>query len=71
MCTAPRWRRRHGRGRARLLELRAATSLARLWREQDRREEARRLLGSVCDCFTEGFDTPVLREARGLVEALR
>jgi class 3 adenylate cyclase/predicted ATPase len=56
---------------AKLLELRAAGSLAALWQGQDRRDEARKLLGNVCDSFTEGFDTPALREARRLVEALR
>jgi predicted ATPase len=51
-------------------ELRAATSLARLWREQGRRGEARDLLAPVYGWFIEGFDTPDLREARALLEGL-
>src|SRR5262249_47299497 len=43
---------------ARSLELRAATSLARLWRDQGKRTEARDLLAPIYDWFTEGFDTP-------------
>ena len=46
---------------ARLWELHAATSLARLWRDQGRRAEARDLLAPVYGWFTEGFDTPDLR----------
>ena len=44
-------------------ELRAATSLARLWRDQGKRGEARDLLAPVYGWFTEGFDTPDLVEA--------
>jgi class 3 adenylate cyclase/predicted ATPase len=55
---------------ARSLELRAATSLARLWRDQGRRLEARDLLGRVYDWFTEGFDTLDLNEANALLEEL-
>jgi class 3 adenylate cyclase/predicted ATPase len=55
---------------AKSLELRAAMSLARLWQQQDKRAEARELLASVYDWFTEGFDTADLQEARGLLEAL-
>ena len=55
---------------AKLWELRAATSLARLRREQDRPSEARDLLAPVYDWFTEGFDTPDLKEAKALLEAL-
>jgi predicted ATPase len=51
-------------------ELRAATSLARLWREQGRRTEARDLLAPVYDSFTEGFDTQDLREAKRLLDEL-
>ena len=51
-------------------ELRAATSLARLWREQGRRGEARELLAPVYGWFTEGFGTADLREARALLESL-
>ena len=55
---------------ARALELRAATSLARLWHRQGRRAEARDLLEPVYAWFTEGFDTADLSEARQLVEIL-
>ena len=51
-------------------ELRAATSLARLWREQGRRMEARDLLTPVYDSFTEGFGTPDLKEAKALLDEL-
>jgi predicted ATPase len=51
-------------------ELRAATSLARLWREQGRRTEARELLAPVYGSFTEGFDTPDLRDAKALLDEL-
>jgi predicted ATPase len=47
-------------------ELRAATSLARLWGEKSRRGEARELLAPVYGWFTEGFDTPDLKEAKAL-----
>jgi predicted ATPase len=55
---------------ARSLELRAATSLARLWHGQDRRAEARDLLAPVHGWFTEGLDTPDLREAKLLLDEL-
>jgi predicted ATPase len=51
-------------------ELRAATSLARLWREQGRRGEARDLLAPVYGWFTEGFDTADLKEAKRLLDEL-
>ena len=51
-------------------ELRAATSLARLWREQGRQGEARDLLAPVCGSFTEGFDTADLKEATKLLSEL-
>ena len=51
-------------------ELRAATSLAQLWREQGRRGEARDLLAPVYDSFTEGFKTQDLKEAKALLEEL-
>jgi len=51
-------------------ELRTATSLGRLLRDQDRLSEAYRLLGSVYDRFTEGFGTADLREANNLLERL-
>ena len=51
-------------------ELRAATSLARLWRDQGRRTEARDLLAPVYGSFTEGFDTADLKDAKRLLEEL-
>jgi predicted ATPase len=51
-------------------ELRAATSLARLWQDQGRLAEARDLLAPVCGWFTEGFDTADLKEAKGLLDEL-
>jgi predicted ATPase len=55
---------------AKSLELRAATSLARLWREQGRAAQARDLLAPTHGWFTEGFDTPDLKEARKLLNEL-
>jgi len=55
---------------AKSLELRAATSLARLWQRQDRKREAVNLLGPVYDWFTEGFDTKDLKDAKALLEEL-
>ena len=55
---------------ARSLELRAATSLARLWNEQGRAHEARRLLEDIYGWFTEGFETPDLRRAHMLLARL-
>ena len=55
---------------ARMWELRAATSLARLWRDQGEAAEARDLLAPVYGWFTEGFDTPDLVTARRLLEEL-
>jgi len=57
--------------RARSWELRAATSLARLWRDQGKRAEARDLLAPVYNWFTEGFDTPDLKGAQALLDELR
>jgi predicted ATPase len=51
-------------------ELRAATSMARLWRDQGKRNEARELLAPVYGWFTEGFDTLDLREAKALLDEL-
>jgi predicted ATPase len=48
-------------------ELRAAMSMARLWREQGKREEALDLLAPVYGWFTEGFDTLDLKEAKTLL----
>jgi predicted ATPase len=52
-------------------ELRAATSLARLWQSQGKRAEARALLAPVYGWFTEGFDTADLQEAKALLDELR
>jgi predicted ATPase len=51
-------------------ELRAAMSMARLWRAQGKRQQARDLLAPVYSWFTEGFDTLDLKEARALLDAL-
>jgi predicted ATPase len=56
--------------RAKSWQLRAATSLARLWRDQGRRAEAHDLLASVYGWFTEGFDTADLKDAKALLEEL-
>jgi len=50
--------------------MRAATSLARLWCDQGKRSEARDLLAPVYGWFTEGFDTPDLKEAKALLHTL-
>jgi len=55
---------------ARWWELRAATSLARLWRDQGKRAEARDLLAPVYGWFTEGFDTLDLKEVKALLDEL-
>ena len=55
---------------ARLLELRAAMSLARLWRDQGKVQQARELLAPVYGWFTEGFDTRDLKEAKALLDEL-
>ncbi|MBN1136554.1 MAG: hypothetical protein JXM73_08205, partial [Anaerolineae bacterium] len=55
---------------ARMLELRAATSLARLWKKQGRIDEARELLAGIYGWFTEGFGTVDLVEAKALLEEL-
>ena len=49
-------------------ELRAAMSMARLWRDQGKRDEARELLAPVYGWFTEGFDTLDLKEAKALLD---
>jgi predicted ATPase len=51
-------------------ELRAATSLARLWQQQDKQDEARQMLAGIYGWFSEGFDTPDLRQAQSLLEEL-
>jgi class 3 adenylate cyclase len=55
---------------AKAYELRAATSLARLWFDQSKRQQARDLLAPVYGWFTEGFDTRDLKEAKALLDAL-
>ena len=55
---------------AKLWELRAAVSFARLRRDQRRRAEARALLEPVYGWFTEGFATPDLKEAKALLDEL-
>jgi predicted ATPase len=56
--------------RAKLFELRSATSLTRLWRDHGKPTEARDLLAPIYGWFTEGFDTPVLKEAKALLDQL-
>jgi predicted ATPase len=56
---------------ARLWELRAGTSLARLWRDRGERQKARDLLAPVHGWFAEGFGTQDLRDARALLDELR
>jgi predicted ATPase len=56
---------------ARTLELRAATDRAARWIDQGRREEALSLLAPIYASFTEGFDTPDLRQAKALLDRLR
>jgi predicted ATPase len=51
-------------------ELRASMSLARLWRDQGKVHQARELLAPVYGWFTEGFDTPDLKEAKALLDEL-
>jgi predicted ATPase len=55
---------------AKTWELRAAMSLARLWRDQGKTQQARELLAPVYGWFTEGFDTLDLKEAKALLEEL-
>jgi predicted ATPase len=59
------------RQQAKSWELRAATSLARLWREQGGRAEARDLLAPIYGWFSEGFDTADLKEAKALLDELQ
>jgi predicted ATPase len=56
---------------AKFWELRASTSLARLWRDQGKPDDARDLLAPVYGWFTEGFDTQDLKEAKTLLDELR
>ncbi len=59
------------RQNAKSLELRAAVSLGRLWRDQGKQAEARDLLAPVYGWFTEGFDTADLKDAKAVLEAVR
>ncbi len=59
------------RQQAKSWELRAATSLARLWQSQDKTEDAHALLAPVYDWFTEGFDTADLKDAKALLDELK
>ena len=58
------------RQNAKMFGLRASTDLARLWRDQGKRTEARDLLAPIYGWFAEGFDTPDLKEAKALLEEL-
>ena len=58
------------RQNAKLWELRTATSLACLWRDQGKRTEAHDLLAPIYGWFTEGFETPVLQDAKALLDQL-
>jgi predicted ATPase len=55
---------------AKTMELRAAMSMARFWRDQGKREEARELLAPLYGWFTEGFDSPDLKNAKHLLKEL-
>ena len=55
---------------AKFWELRTAMSMARLWRDQGKRDEARDLLAPIYGWFTEGFDTRDLKEAKALLNEL-
>jgi predicted ATPase len=56
---------------AKIMELRATMSLARLLRHSNRRDEARAILTEIYGWFTEGFDTRDLRDAKALLNELR
>jgi predicted ATPase len=58
------------RQQAKLLELRAVTSLSRLWQQQGKREDARQMLAEIYNWFTEGFGTKDLQEAQALLQEL-
>ena len=58
------------RQQAKAYELRAATSIARLWGEQGRRTQGRELLASVYGWFTQGFDTADLKNAKAMLDTL-
>jgi predicted ATPase len=56
--------------KAKSLELRAAMSMAHLYQNQGKRQDARTLVAQIYDRFTEGFDTPDLRAAKALLAEL-
>lgn len=58
------------RQQAKLLELRATVSLARLWQRQGKKEDAHHMLADIYGWFTEGFDTKDLQEAKVLLDSL-
>jgi predicted ATPase len=62
--------RENGRASSRKTSQRTAMSLARLWRDQGKVQQARELLGPAYGWFTEGFDTRDLKEAKVLLEEL-
>jgi len=55
---------------AKSLELRAVMSLSRLWQQQGKRQEARKMLAEIYGWFTEGFDTKDLQDAKALLDQL-
>jgi predicted ATPase len=65
--TSLEWARQQ---QAKSWELRTAMSLARLWRDRGKAQQARELLAPVYGWFTEGFDTRDLKEAKALLEEL-
>ena len=67
LCEAINTAQRQG---AKWWELRATTDLARSWRDQGKRSKARDLLTPVHTWFTEGFDTPDLKDAKALLDEL-
>ena len=64
----PSFARRH---ETKSWELRAATSLARLWQKQRKKKQAHKMLAEIYGWFTEGFDTKDLQEAKALLEELQ
>ena len=58
------------RQQAKSLELRAVTSLSRLWQQQGKQQEAHQMLSEIYNWFTEGFDTKDLQEAKALLQEL-
>jgi predicted ATPase len=69
-CPSPTQLHKLHHQQAKALELRAVTSLSRLWQKQDKKEEARQILAEIYGWFTEGFDTKDLQEAKALLEEL-